>query len=68
MLSFNLFQSLKSPDLFCAVPEDRAVPDFIAAEGWAFGGKLGSDLPLGFNPQAAETSAHFNGFYLFQRV
>jgi hypothetical protein len=68
MLSFNLFRRRREPDIYCAVPEDRAVPDFLASKRWAFGGK--ADLhrnPPGFNPQVARTACQLNGFYVFQR-
>ena len=68
MRSYNLFCSKASEGIFCAVPEDYAVPDFVTAQGWSFGGKVdGPDArPAGFDGRAAETAVRFNGFYLFQ--
>ena len=43
--AFNLFRRKDEPELFCAVPEDRAVPPFIAGESWEFGGKIAADAP-----------------------
>lgn len=65
---FNVFRRLDAPELRCAVPEDRAVPRFIHADGWAFVGRLDGDAPPphGFDPRAAHVSARWNGFYLFE--
>lgn len=41
--AFNLFRRRESPDLFCAVPEDRVVPPFIEGESWEFGGRIAAD-------------------------
>lgn len=66
--AFNLFRRREAPDLFCAVPEDRAVPHFIAGETWEFGGRIAADSheQPGFDGQIASRAARFNGFYLFQ--
>ena len=70
MRSYNLFCSKASEGIVCAVPEDHAVPGFVTATAWAFGGKVdGRDGgPAGFDGRAAETAVRFNGFYLFQSV
>jgi hypothetical protein len=64
---YNLFRSKCQEGLYCAVPEDRAVPPFVNGDLWEFGGKVDQQLspPLGFNGNAAHTSVRFNGFYLF---
>jgi hypothetical protein len=66
--AFNLFRRKEEPELFCAVPEDRAVPPFIAGEAWEFGGKIAADAHSqpGFDGSVASRAARFNGFYLFQ--
>jgi hypothetical protein len=63
--AYNLFRRRSEPDLVCAVPEDRAVPQFVTAGDWEFGGKT-SGTPMGdFDLQAARASVRFNGFYLY---
>ena len=66
--AFNLFRRRESPDLFCAVPEDRVVPPFIEGESWEFGGRIAADSreQPGFDGSVASRAARFNGFYLFQ--
>lgn len=69
MIAFNLFKRRRVPDLYCAVPEDVAVPPFIASERWEFDGKADrAKAPPGFNARAASTAARVNGFYMFQRT
>lgn len=69
MISFNLFKRRRTPDLYCAVPEDLAVPAFIAAERWEFDGKADrAKSPRGFKPDVAASAARINGFYMFQRT
>jgi hypothetical protein len=67
MRTYNLFRS-KSEDVYCAVPEDCAVPGFLKGELWEFSGKTDQQIgePVGFNRAAAVTGVRFNGFYLFQ--
>jgi hypothetical protein len=65
-LTYNLFRRRSEGDLFCAVPEDVPVPNFIETGEWEFSGKAcGSEGPSGFDPAAAKISARFNGFHLF---
>ena len=68
MPAYNLFRHREKQDLVCAVPEDCAVPGFIAEETWIFDGKVTemTAAPMGFNASAAAASIRFNGFYLFQ--
>jgi hypothetical protein len=40
MHAYNLFRHRDKQHVICAVPEDRAVPDFIAAKAWEFVRKL----------------------------
>ena len=35
--TYTLFRREDKPDLYCAVPEDRAVPTFLRGDHWAFG-------------------------------
>ena len=67
MQVYNLFWS-KSDGLFCAVPEDCAVPRFVTGDLWEFSGKADHQIsaPVGFNGMAAVTAVRFNGFYLFE--
>ncbi len=66
--TFNLFRRRGAPELVCAVPEDRAVPNFIAGETWEFGGKISGNSRAhpGFDASLASEVARYNGFYLFQ--
>lgn len=66
--AFNLFRRKAEPDLFCAVPEDRAVPGFIDGDAWEFGGRIEPDAQArpGFDAAAAGRLARVNGFYFFQ--
>ena len=68
MLAFNLFRRKCLSDLYCAVPEDYAVPSFINPSDWEFGGKVDETRrsPRGFDPKAAAATVRYNGFYLFQ--
>ena len=69
MIVFNLFKRRRAPDLYCAVPEDAAVPAFIGAERWEFDGRADrAKTPPGFNARAARTASRLNGFYMFQRT
>jgi hypothetical protein len=64
--SYNLFQREDKPDLYCAVPEDRAVPTFLRGENWTFVGRIteASALP-GFRGDQARSGVRLNGFHLF---
>jgi hypothetical protein len=68
--AYNLFRRKEAPELVCAVPEDRAVPRFIAGESWEFSGRIsaGSREHAGFDGHAASTAARYNGFYLFHSL
>jgi hypothetical protein len=68
--AYNLFRRKEAPELVCAVPEDRAVPRFIAGETWEFGGKIaaGSGEHPGFDGIAASAAARYTGFYLFHSL
>ena len=68
MRAYNLFRHRGKQELVCAVPEDCAVPGFIAQKAWDFDCKVTEPAaaPVGFDASAATESARFNGFYLFQ--
>lgn len=68
MRSYNLFCLKSVRGLCCAVPETSAVPRFLSAERWTFDGTFDSEseVPGGFDDQAASAGVRFNGFYLFQ--
>jgi hypothetical protein len=65
--TYNLFRNRCLPELICAVPEDRPVPDFIGSARWTFEQPLRPQeaRPSGFDGQAARAGVRFNGFYLF---
>jgi hypothetical protein len=67
MQAYNLFRS-KTDGLYCAVPEDRAVPGFLTGDHWEFSGKANqtAGTPRGFVAAAAVAGVRFNGFYLFE--
>ncbi len=68
MHTYNLFRHRNKQDLVCAVPEDCAVPGFIAGRTWDFDRTLTEPaaVPRGFNADAATNGVRLNGFYLFQ--
>jgi len=70
MQPYNLFRHRDNQDLVCAVPEDHAVPGFIAGRAWGFDRKLTepATAPMGFNTRAATNGVRLNGFYLFQSL
>ena len=67
MRAYNLFRRKGVDAVYCAVPEDCAVPRFLTTNTWAFSGKVQEPAatPIGFNESAANTSIRFNGFISF---
>ena len=67
-LAYNLFRYRLTPDLCCAVAEDRPVPGFLDRSIWIYAGTLHfyHRPPRGFDPAAAKMGIRLNGFYLFQ--
>ena len=64
--TYTLFQHEDKPDLYCAVPEDRAVPTFLRGDHWAFVGRISEAAALpGFQEEQARSGVRLNGFYLF---
>jgi len=64
--SYNLFRRADKPDLYCAVPEDRAVPIFVRGDHWAFAGRITKAAALpGFQAEQARSGVRLNGFHLF---
>ena len=65
---YNLFARKDAPELYCAIPEDRPVPDFIDCD-WQFKGSLdrSQNAPGGFIPPVAAASVRLNGYYVFMR-
>ena len=55
MPAYNLFRHRDKQDLVCAVPEDCAVPGFIAEATWNFDRKVTEPAaaPRGFDASAA---------------
>ena len=44
--TFTLFRREDKPDLYCAVPDDRAMPTFLRGEKWAFVGRISETTAL----------------------
>jgi hypothetical protein len=65
MRTYNLFRRKGDADLYCAVPEDVAVPGFLTQDTWEYARSLDAGALSGFDAAAAEVSAQANGFYLF---
>ena len=65
MRVYNLFRRKGEKDLFCAVPEDYSVPQFLTAETWEYSRSLPVASLSGFDSVAAEASVKANGFYIF---
>jgi hypothetical protein len=64
---YDLFRSRDEPELYCAVPEDRPAPAFLASEPWQVAGQMteADPMPVGFDREAARIGVCLNGFYLF---
>ena len=67
---FNIFCRRDEPDLRCAVPEERPVPEFLQGPIWEFTGKIdGSALAvLAFGTSAVADAILIHGYYIFQHV
>jgi len=65
MCTYNLFRRKGEADLYCAVPEDVAIPAFLTEDTWEYAQSLEVDALSGFDAAAAEAAALLNGFYLF---
>jgi hypothetical protein len=63
--TYNLFRRKDAADLYCAVPEDVAVPAFLTEDSWEYARSFEGAALSGFNTVAAKASALLNGFYLF---
>jgi hypothetical protein len=65
--TYNLFHCKAGPDLYCAVPEDLAVPAFLN-NSWMYAGTLrdSAQHPCGFDYKAAVVGFRLIGFHLFQ--
>lgn len=68
MGAYNLFRRKTECGVYCAVPEDWAIPSFVQGRAWAYSGGIEGDARtlVGFDARAAATSVRFNGFYLFE--
>lgn len=69
-IRYNLFRRKAERDLYCAVPEDRPVPRFVAGGEWEYQGRIadGTAPPAGFRFDAAQAAQRLNGYYVFQAV
>jgi hypothetical protein len=65
MHTFNLFRRKEEADLYCAVPVDRPVPEFLTEDKWEYARSLNIETLSGFDAAAVSASANANGFYLF---
>jgi hypothetical protein len=65
MRTYNLFRRRDDADLYCAVPQDQAVPSFLTDHAWEYAEALDVTAFSKFDASAAEASAAANGFYLF---
>ena len=65
MRTYNLFRRKDETDLYCAVPQDVAVPEFLVEGTWEYAQSLDIETLSGFDAASAEASALLNGFYLF---
>ncbi|WP_063776629.1 hypothetical protein, partial [Microvirga massiliensis] len=65
MRTYNLFRRKDAADLYCAVPEDVALPAFLIEDTWDYAQALEVGALSGFDAAAAEAAALLNGFYLF---
>ena len=63
---YNLFRRKPEEDLYCAVPEDRPVPGFVAGE-WEFRGRVAETdpPPSGFRIDSAQAATRLSGYYVF---
>jgi len=60
VIAYNLFRSRLS-GIYCAVPEDSAVPPFVRGDDWEFCEKIAADEM----PQVAPEGVRFHGFFIF---
>lgn len=69
-LRYNLFRRKAERDLYCAVPEDRPVPPFVAGGEWEYHGRIAQDAPPppGFLVERADAAQRLSGYYVFQSV
>ena len=65
MRTYNLFRRKGEADLYCAVPEDVAIPAFLTEDTWEYAQSLEVDALSGFDAAAPEAAALLNGFFLF---
>jgi hypothetical protein len=68
--TYNLFRRADDRTVFCAVPQDRPVPSFIRAPGWAYYGTseaAGIVIP-GFDAEMAVAATEIAGYYAFISV
>jgi hypothetical protein len=62
---YNLFRRIDLGDLYCAVPEYRAVPRFIGG-GWEFVGRVSEGTTAtGFRDAWVREGVALNGYYVF---
>ncbi|WP_230529815.1 hypothetical protein [Microvirga roseola] len=68
--TYNLFRRTLEPDIYCAVPEDRAVPGLIQGSEWQYCLTLTprETRLWGLFDEEADRGTRLNGFYLFMRM
>jgi hypothetical protein len=57
MRAYNLFRRKGEADLFCAVPQNVPVPNFVTADEWDYARPLDVETLSAFDATAAQTSA-----------
>jgi len=65
MRAYNLFRRKDETNLYCAVPQDVPVPEFVTADEWECARPPDVETLAGFDASAAQVSAAADGFYLF---
>ena len=64
---WNMFKRREEGEIWCAVPVDAPIPNFLFSGEWDFSGQHPERHALpGFQRTLARQSVRINGFYLFQ--
>ena len=65
--SWNIFETIETFGLLCAVPAEMPLPEFLISSDWRYQ-RQGSDDNVSWaylDTPTANYGAHTNGFYLF---